>query len=1201
MRMVSRNWNRGGTFASVALALLASLMTLVPAALAQDFENEGTGLIKGTVTSTSGVPLAGAQLIFTDRNTGKTSAVRTAPNGSFASPELAASDYNVRVEAPYFITTTIVVPVKADQTATVNVSLAPLPVPGVVPFANLELLPFRNLNFLQFPQLEPGLRSQNAGAVRASTVHGDKDAFSSLVRFDRAGTAAPVEIDGLSITDRTSGGVTENIPPGAVQEFQLGGLLAPIASQLYAPGAINFVSRSGSNDLHGDLFGFYGNGNAVSASLPGGHNHDWGRQQFGGNLGGALVKDKLFFFLGVQRNRLDVANQQLPAGAFQDLSPLATTLREPFRETEGTARFDYKWSDTASAFYRFGYDQTSDVAPFSSGPNLQPLLARTNTPSHTFGVNLESGAFVHALRFQYLKFRDVTAPPAGAVNPIIPPLAFSVNIGGGATNHCSNGALFCVGPNPFSNQQNYQSDKQFRYDGSRVSGNHQWHFGASFNRMLTGRFDPLYANAPALSSQSTVPLPGGLFGSSGLAADPLAYPAQWVFLSNGRGFESEKSGFGLPAGALSDNQLAFYAGDTWKVLPSLSLTYGVRWVRDTVPNNSDLASIPQLSAWQSKLGDRVRQPNLNFAPQLGFSWDPGRNGASLIHGGIGLFYDQPSFINAYLDRSLRLQQGTYLTTPAACVGGTSGRIQWPAALPPGMVVNNAGIVNPDGTVSPYDPAALRSWCGESMGAVGPMAIALQQAYQSATAAATSNPSYIGNPTGFAGPYQNGLSLLPPNYQTPRTVQMDVGLRHELRPGLIFRADYVREVTTRTLLGVDMNHGGAAATFNAANAAAARDFAQTNATSFGGSTNCAAGPGQVSCMLASLGSPMAVLDAYGSAGIGGPAQVTGGAPCPFCAFPGVHPNLGVAMVNIPEGRSVYTGANVSLTQEMTGFARGVRHTTFQATYSHSTYVSQGADLGFSAIAPDFDNPDRFTGPSAFDRKHQISLAAFFDLSKSFQLSFLGQFASPLPVTLRFPQVSGGAEVLVTDWTGDGSVADIIPGSNIGSYMRNFSASGLERFIGNYNATFPASTTPVTPAGGALVNAGVFSLQELHSIGGGFQPLASNVQDVAGLGWLKTFDLRLGWQHQLGERIVLAPSVSVFNLFNFANFDLPGNTQNGVLNFGAGSASPWATALQPQNTVGGSTPAPSSRLNRATLSGMNATGAPRTVEWGLKISF
>jgi hypothetical protein len=255
-----------------------------------------------------------------------------------------------------------------------------------------------------------------------------------------------------------------------------------------------------------------------------------------------------------------------------------------------------------------------------------------------------------------------------------------------------------------------------------------------------------------------------------------------------------------------------------------------------------------------------------------------------------------------------------------------------------------------------------------------------------------------------------------------------------------------------------------------------------------------------------------------------------------------------------------------------------------------------------LATDYANPTRFTGPSALDRTHQFSMAAFFDLQHSVQLSFLSRFASPLPVTLRFQQNAGGAEVLVTDWNGDGSTGDIIPGSNVGSFMRSIGASGLQSFISNYNLNSATSPTPQTPAGNTLINAGVFSLQELELMGGTLQPLAVPTRHVAGLGWYKTFDVRLGWEHQWGEKVTITPSVSLYNLFNFANFDLPGYTQSGYLSYGAGSVAPGATAVQPQNTVGGNASGANGRTNRATLGpNMNASGAPRSVEWGLKVSF
>jgi hypothetical protein len=1163
------------------LFALFFLFFLVPA-IAQD---SATTTITGTVSSTQGGTINGAKVFITNKTTGQTTSVTTDADGKFTSAPVAVTDFALRIEARSFVSKTTTLTTHAGAPTTLEIKLDPLPVPGVIEPGRHDELPFDGFNFLQSAELEPGIQIDDAGAFDPT-----KNGLVSLSFVDGIGRTSPrVEVDGLAAADESVGFVTQNIPLSAVQEFRFGGVLAPISDQLLAPGAVNIVTRSGTDALHGNIFGFYRNGDVLSASLPGGHSHGWGRQLYGGNIGGAIIPDKLFFFADLQRNKQDLANPELFAGPFSSLVPSATTIEEPFREFETTDRLDYVLSENARAFYRFSYDRSSDSAPFGQGPSLQAYQTKNNTPSNALGVDFNSGDFVHSLRFEYLKFKNVITQPSTGV-AITAPLLTTVNIGGGTQGQCEPGSLYCAGPSPFASQQTQQSDLQFRYDGSRIWNNHTFHVGASFNRIHIGGFDARYSLAPSLSDPGSVPLPAGIFGSTGDAADPLNYPVQWAFLGNGQGFGTEKSAFGFPGGGLADNQLDLYGGDTWKVKPSITLTYGLHWVRDTGRSDSDLGAIPALNSWGPGLGAKVRQPNLNFAPQVGISWDASSSGKTIVRAGAGLFYDNSVFENAALDRPLRLAQGSFVNTPAACIGGAPGEIQWPNAGAAGnSIASGAGIVNANGTVSP-------TWCGESIGLAVPQAIALQQAYQAATtAAAGTNASYIGNPGAFAGPYVNGLSLLAPNYQTPRTAQFDIGVQHELWPGLVLTLDYIRDVSTRTLLGVDVNQGGSANTFDVTNATSDRDAAQM-------ANACLAGPGQVSCMVAKLG-PAGALAAYGNAGIGGPAQVTGGAPCPFCAFPGLHPSQGVNVMNFPEGRSVYSGEIVSLKQQVTNFSRGVQRASFQFSYAHSRYVSQSDDDFLAHSATDYANPDRFTGPSALDRTHQLSIAAHFDLQKSLQVSFISHLLSPLPATLRFQQSSGAAEVLVTDWNGDGTTGDIIPGSNVGSYMRSVKASGLQKFINTYNSSAAGGANPQTPAGQQLITSGVFSLQDLEQMGGVMQPLAAAVPDPAGMSWLKTFDIRLGWEHKLGDRVTIVPSIALFNALNFANFDLPGNTQNGVLNFGAGSLSPWATALQPQNTVGGTSVAGvTGRSNRASLqSGMSAAGAPRSVEWGVKISF
>lgn len=1150
-----------------------------------------TGTLNGKVSSVGGASISDAKVTITNRTTGQTSTVRTDATGSFSSADLAVSDYSVTVDAKGFISTSEVVNVQAGATATANFELNPEPVPGALGAQNVRGLPLNNRTFLAPARLEPGVQLQDSG-----TIDPTKNGFASVSFDGRYGRAARIEMDRLDVSDETVGTTAQSIPAAAVQEFRLGGLLAPPSDQLGTAGWANIVTRSGSDEVHGDLFGNYRNGNVLAASLPGGNSHDWERQAYGGDVGGALIPDKLFAFASAERNRQDALSPVLLGGPFSTVSPALTSIREPFREVNADGRLDYQLAERARAFYRFTFDQNSDQRPFGYGPSLQPFLNRTNSPAHALGVDFNSGSFTHSLRFEYLRYKNGIVDASSAVTSFANPVPdVTIDIGGGARSSCATGAFFCSGPSYLAPQQTFQSDKQFRYDGTHVRGDHLVRFGVSYNRILAAIYSPFYGIAPTLADEGGAPIPANpVLGITGNASDPLSYPVEWSFLGNGRGFASERSQFGLPGGGQQDNRLSAYLGDTWKVRRNLDVTYGVNWVRDDGKSDSDLGAISQLNAWGPKLGNSVRQPNLNFGPQLGVTWDPHSSGRTTIRGGIGLFYDNEIFNNILFDRPARLASGAFFATPAACVGGAPGSIQWPSAGAPGtLVAGGAGVVNSNGTVSP-------TWCGSAIGVAAPQAVALQQAYQAATAAAVAgtNPDFIGNPGAFAGPYQNGISLLAPNYQTPRSLQVDFGLQHELKPGLIFSVDYLRNVTTRTLLGVDVNSGGAASTFNATNAAADRDAAQV-------ANGCFAGTNQVSCMVAKLG-PAGALAAYGGSGIGGPAQVTGGAPCPFCAFPGLQPNLGVNVMNFPVGRSVYSGVDVSLKQVVRNFSvRQLQRGTFQVSYSHSRYVSQAGDSNFVNLATDYGSPDRFTGPNALDRTHQVSVAALFDLEHSLRLSFLGHFDSPLPVTLTYPQSSGGAEVLVTDVNGDGSTGDIIPGTNVGSFMRGIKPSGFAKFIQNYNTAVGSATSSATPAGTMLINGGVFSLRELQEIGGVPQPLAAPVLDVAGLGWLKTFDVKLSWNHTYRDRITFEPSVGLFNLFNFANFDLPGNTQNGVLSFGSGSLSPFFTALQPENTVGGTSPNLSGsfgRTNRASLqSGMNAQGAPRAIEWGLKISF
>jgi hypothetical protein len=209
-----------------------------------------------------------------------------------------------------------------------------------------------------------------------------------------------------------------------------------------------------------------------------------------------------------------------------------------------------------------------------------------------------------------------------------------------------------------------------------------------------------------------------------------------------------------------------------------------------------------------------------------------------------------------------------------------------------------------------------------------------------------------------------------------------------------------------------------------------------------------------------------------------------------------------------------------------------------------------------------------------------------LPHGFQASFITHIDTALPLTLTLP--SGGAtapaQIFQNDVTGDGTVGDVLPGTNVGSFGRSIKVGQLDQVISTYNAN---DAGKLTPAGQALVSAGLFTQAQLQALGAATPtlPLAP-AGEVALSPYIDT-DLTLGYVFHAGERVSFEPTVAVYNLFNYANYDAPGNTLSGVLNGLAGSVDGTTPALRTNRTLFGS--------------GVYAFGGPRTFEWGLKINF
>ena len=187
-------------------------------------------------------------------------------------------------------------------------------------------------------------------------------------------------------------------------------------------------------------------------------------------------------------------------------------------------------------------------------------------------------------------------------------------------------------------------------------------------------FGAFIGSAPIVGSNFNLP-------TGADASDPLDYSVTALSLGNGQGFFTERPGFGFPGGGSSDLRLQFYVGDAWKMKSNLTLTIGLRYVRDSGRTDSDLPPIPCsattlftctgnfVDQFGAGLGGRVQQPNKNFAPQIGIAWDPQKNHKTVVRAGFSLAYENALFNNVLFDRNGRLSQGLFLVTQNVCPAG----------------------------------------------------------------------------------------------------------------------------------------------------------------------------------------------------------------------------------------------------------------------------------------------------------------------------------------------------------------------------------------------------------------------------------------------------------------------------------------------------------------------------------------------------
>jgi len=1165
-----------------------------------------TGSIVGTITDQSGAAVSKATVVVTNVATAQVLRLTTNSVGAFNSGALVPGEYETVVSLPGFKSVHVRNTVLVGNTSTVNVSLGigtkeevvevqdaalqvnteQATVQGVLNKEQIENLPVNGRNFLDLAQLEPGVQIQDAGNFGFA-----KDGFSSISFDGRFGRTARIEVDGVDVSDEIFGSTTTNIPASAIQEFQLSQSSMDLSTELTTSGSINVTTRSGSNSVHGEAFGFLRD-SSLAAALPAppGLSEPFQRSQFGGRIGGPILKNRLFYFLDGERT---LQHQKAPVLVAPPFNNFSGSFSSPYDENNLMAKADYQVAQSIHTFYRFSYFQNSFTA--NGGSGFSVYKGKNITRDHVAGIDFGRGRFSHSIRIGYLKTeRKVTDATTG----------FDLPLANEKLNITMGGTGLQTGPNFLPPEVILQRDLQFKYDGSFTRGRHIVRYGFDLNRIQAAGFVPVGSLAPGLSTNvgnseeafaatqpfTCIATDGDTVGGIDC---PLNYPVESVGLSNGLGYVTPFPGLGLPAGSFTYKRMAAYLGASFKWKRNLTLSYGVRYNREPGRSNSQFPPIPELNAAIPGLGNPVRQPNFNLAPQLGFAWDPTGHGKTSIRGGIGLFFENVLSIVAPLDPAARAPLGNaFIQVPAACEG-----VALPLAVPvlkgPPLFPTFCSLLA--GNVQTSNPVAI--------GAVASQISDFQKLYQAESPfdLKAPNPNYVGalldQNLGVGGMYD-------PKYRTPRSLDFNIGIERELHPGTILRADFVRNVQTHYFLQIDANHTGDVRYFNkaAAQEAIAATLAQCGVSSIQAGIN---GPCPLQQILDGNQNPRPLLMSdfanNGLTSTGDFNQVctfpSAISPGEFygCTFPGINPKAPPLLFFQPVGRSVYNGLQIKLIHKLQNPFRSVRAVDVQLAYTLSRFENAGgtgnaalgsADQDVGANAPDALNPNRFLGPAVLDRTHQVSFGGYAKLPAGFQISAIFHFWSPLSATLTVPATNtGGGEIFRTDFTGDGTVQDPVPGTHVGSFDRGINASNINRVLSGYNNKY---ANQPTPAGQLLVNNGLFTLGQLQQLGGVAPSVPLAPPGQVNLAWLKALDVKIAWSHKLREDISIEPSIGLYNLPNFANFDLLGMALNGLLTGGAGQVNGTTRSGHDVDRVGVGT-------------GVYSLGAPRQIEFGLRIVF
>src|SRR5215471_15310718 len=382
-----------------------------------------TGTISGVVHDSTGAVVPAAAISMTNPQTGLVRNLSTSFDGSYTVPSLPPGVYQVKASMKGFRTAARYANVETGQITTVNMRLevgqpdevvtieaattqietVSNTVAGVITRERIQDLPLNGRSFLNLAAIQPGV------TVSPGTTSQYNSLFSvSVLGGDSNKTA--ITVDGGNVRNPIEGNTAMNFSQEVVEEFQLSSANFDLSTGITSVGAVNIVTRTGTNDLRGSGYFFYRDHDmaAYPALRRDPQNPDpfFARRNPGAWVGGPVRKDRLFFFGNYEYTSQEgvVAFQPNLASA----SALAGVFPNPYHGHLFSGRVDWKGSDRHTAFVRYSHDQNKGFGPSGNAVLPSNWLRNENSSEQTaFGLtSILTSAFLNDFRFNFTYWRN---------------------------------------------------------------------------------------------------------------------------------------------------------------------------------------------------------------------------------------------------------------------------------------------------------------------------------------------------------------------------------------------------------------------------------------------------------------------------------------------------------------------------------------------------------------------------------------------------------------------------------------------------------------------------------------------------------------------------------------------------------------------------------------------------------------------------